>query len=256
VRLSAPGSEVGIVLNLTPVLPASPAPADRDAARRLDGTFNRWFLDPLFGRQYPADVIGDRVRRGELAAPALPFVEAGDMDEIAAPLDFLGVNYYSRVVVRAGTGGEPVHVPMAPRKELTDMGWEVFPEGLTSLLLHLDEEYRPRRIYITENGVAYSDAPDSSGRIADVRRVAFHQAHLIAVHRAIAAGVPLHGYFAWSLLDNFEWASGYSLRFGIVHVDFASQRRTMKSSGIYYREVIRSRGAILSEPLPASTVTA
>jgi beta-glucosidase len=237
VRLRTPGSEVGIVLNLMPVMPASPDPADRDAARRLDGTFNRWFLDPLFGRGYPADVIGDRVRRGELAGPNLPFVAAGDMDDIAAPLDFLGVNYYSRAVVRAGAGGEPAGVSMAPREELTDMGWEVYPDGLTELLIRVHRDYRPARLYITENGAAYGDGPDATGRIADARRVAFHQGHLVAAHRAIAAGAPLHGYFAWSLLDNFEWADGYTRRFGLYWVDFATQERRPKDSAFWYRDV-------------------
>ncbi len=237
-RQTAPRSEIGIVLNLMPVMPAASAAADAEAARRLDGTFNRWFLDPLFGRGYPPDVIADRVSCGHLASSDLPFVHPGDLPAIAAPLDFLGVNYYSRAVVRAGAAGAPVPVPTVPPEELTDMGWEVFPSGLTDLLVRLEREYRPPRIYLTENGVAYGDGPDAAGRIADRRRVAFLRDHLVAAHGALAGGVPLRGYFAWSLLDNFEWADGYTKRFGLYWVNFSTQERLPKDSAFWYRNVV------------------
>ncbi|MDH3215503.1 MAG: GH1 family beta-glucosidase [Candidatus Krumholzibacteria bacterium] len=238
IRQNVPGAEVGIVLNLVPVSPASPGKADNDAARRFDGFFNRWYLDPLFHGRYPDDAVADRARRGHLAGRDLPFVREGDLPAIATPLDFLGVNYYSRLVVQADADGEPVAVQMVPEEELTDMGWEVFPQGLHDLLLRVDREYKPPRIYITENGAAYTDDVDTAGRIADVRRVDYLRGHLLAAHRALADGVSLYGYFVWSLLDNFEWAHGYSKRFGLYAVDYATQHRTARDSAFWYRDVI------------------
>lgn len=243
VRRNSPGAEVGIVLILAPTWPATEDAADLDATRRFDGSLNRWYLDPLFHGRYPDDVIADRVRLGHLEGPRLPFVREGDLRAIAAPLDFLGVNYYSRAVIRADGAGEPVAVKMAPPRELTDMGWEVFPDGLHHLLLRLDREYRPTKIYITENGAAYSDEADAMGRVADVRRIDYLRGHLAAASRAIADGVPLAGYFAWSLLDNFEWAHGYAKRFGLFDVDFATQRRRPKDSAHWYRQVVAA-GAV------------
>lgn len=237
VRGRSPGSEVGIVLNPVPVEPATPGPADREAARRLDGSFNRWYLDPLFRGRYPEDAILDRVRRGHLDSPCLPFVEPGDLEAIAGPVDFLGINYYSRVVVRAGAGGEPEAVRVVPETELTEMGWEVFPEGLRRLLVRIDRDYHPRNVYITENGSAFPDVVGPAGRIADVRRIEYLRAHIAAMAEALAQDVPLRGYFVWSLLDNFEWAHGYSKRFGLVRVDYRTQERIPKDSAFWYRDV-------------------
>ncbi len=236
-RRNAPGAEVGIVLLLSPVEPASDSRLDLEAARRYDGSLNRWYLDPVFRGRYPEDAIADRVRRGHLAGPELPFVRPGDLETIAAPLDFLGVNYYSRSVVRADADGEPVGVRMVPESELTDMGWEVCPQGLHSLLVRLEREYRPRRIHVTENGAAYTDPADAGGRIADGRRIEYLRGHLAAAARAIADGVPLAGYFTWSLLDNFEWGHGYAMRFGLFEVDYATQRRRPKDSAHWYRRI-------------------
>jgi beta-glucosidase len=238
IRAAAPDAEIGIVLNLVPTYPASSDDGDRDAARWFDGFFNRWYLDPLFRGRYPADAISDRVARGHLESPELPFVETEDPQTIATPLDFLGVNYYSRVVMRIGEDGNPVAVPAVPGEELTDMGWEVFPEGLHDLLVRLDREYKPEKIYITENGAAYTDSINAAGRVADTRRIDYLRGHLAAAHRALAVGVPLHGYFVWSLLDNFEWAHGYTKRFGIYDVDFDTQRRTPRDSAFWYRGVV------------------
>ncbi len=240
-RRNAPNAEVGITLNLVPVWPATATEADREAVRRLDGSFNRWYLDPIFFGRYPEDAVEDRVRRGHLSGHELAFVCDGDMQAIAAPLDFLGVNYYSRVVVRADGNGEPVAVPVAPEEELTDMGWEVFPQGLYDLLVRLTRDYRPPKIYITENGAAYPDASDGGGRIADRRRVDYLRSHLVAANRALADGVPLGGYFVWSLLDNFEWAFGYTKRFGLYKVDFATQQRSPRDSAFWYRDVAIAR---------------
>lgn len=237
-RQDSPRSKVGIVLNLVPVWPASPDAADSEAARRFDGFFNRWYLDPLFRGHYPEDATEDRLRRGHLETQDLPFAEPGDLETIAAPLDFLGVNYYSRVVVKADEKGEPVAFPPVPEEELTDMHWEVFPRGLYDLLVRIKKEYNPADIYITENGAAYSDGPDATGRIADGRRIEYLRSHLTAAHRAISEGVPLRGYFVWSLLDNFEWAHGFTKRFGLYWVDFDSQQRIPKDSAFWYRDVI------------------
>jgi beta-glucosidase len=249
-RQNAPEAAVGIVLIFCPAHPASETDADREAARRFNGAFSRWYLDPLFRGRYPDDAVADRVRRGHLAGPDLPFVRRGDLRTIATPLDFLGVNYYSRVVVRAGEGGEPVAVPMVPKEELTDMGWEVYPQGLGDLLLSLHRDYRPPAIYVTENGAAYADGPDTTGRIPDSRRVEYLCSHVAAAQRALAGGVPLGGYFVWSLLDNFEWAHGYSMRFGLYHVDFATQRRTAKDSALWYRDLVS--GGVVEESAPPS----
>jgi len=237
-RRNSPGSEVGIVNMLSPVSPATESLVDGDAARRLDGSLNRWYLDPLFHGRYPDDAVADRVRSGHLEGPDLPFVREGDLLAISAPLDFLGVNYYSRTVVRADSAGEPVAMRVVPQKELTDMGWEVFPQGLHDLLLRLEREYRPAKIYVTENGAAYTDEADTTGRIADVRRIEYLRGHLVAASRAIADGVRLAGYFTWSLLDNFEWAHGYARRFGLFDVDFATQRRSPKDSAHWYRQAV------------------
>ena len=237
-RRNAPGAQVGIVNILSPAYPASDSDADRDAARQLDGSFNRWFLDPVFRGAYPADAVADRVRRGHLPAGGLDFVEPGDLACIASPVDFLGVNYYSRGVVRAGADGAPESVRVVPEAELTEMGWEVYPEGLLETLVRVHRDYAPRRIHVTENGAAFPEPADGPERFADARRVDFLRRHLAAADRAIAAGVPLEGWFVWSLMDNFEWGQGYSRRFGLFHVDYATQRRTPRDSARWYREHI------------------
>ena len=238
IRDNVPNARLGIVLNLTPSSPASGDPEDVDASRWFDGFFNRWYLNPLFRASYPEDVVADRIAAGHLEGPELPFVQPGDMETISAPVDFLGVNYYSRVVMRAGESDRPEAVQMVPDEELTDMGWEVYPAGLTELLERLHREYSPAEIYITENGAAYSDGPDDTGRIADTRRIDFIRGHLRAAHRALDSGVPLAGYFLWSLMDNFEWAHGYEKRFGLYWVDYETQKRIPKDSSLWYHAVI------------------
>jgi beta-glucosidase len=243
IRRFSTGARVGITHILVAVEPATPAERDRAAAHALDGTFNRWFLDPIFRGVYPEDVIADRVRLGHLATADLPFVQPGDMDAIATPNDFLGVNYYSRAVVRAGADGKPVAAEVASAEERTAMGWEVWPQGLFDLLTRVTREYAPGRIYVTENGAAYDDEVQPSGAIHDERRIEYLRRHLDAARRAIEAGVPLAGYFVWSLLDNWEWAQGYEKRFGIVRVDYGTQRRSPKDSAWWYRSAIAGRAA-------------
>lgn len=236
--------KAGIVVNIVPPWPASGAPSDLEAARRFDGSFNRWYLDPIFRGEYPEDAVADRVGKGHLKGPEPPFVAGGDLEAISIPVDFLGINYYNPLTVKAGPGGDPVPVRTVPESELTDMGWEVHPEGLYEVLTRIDGEYGPEEIFVTENGAAYSDAPDENSRVDDHRRIEYIKGHLEAAGRAIEEGVPLKGYFAWSLLDNFEWAHGYTKRFGLYWVDFDTRKRFPKDSAFYYRDVIAANAVL------------
>jgi beta-glucosidase len=243
-RANVKDAEVGITLNLVPAQPASPSAADQDACRAFDGAFNRWYLDPLHGRGYPKDVIADHVAAGRLPSDTLGFVRPGDLETIATPTDFLGVNYYSRGIIRSDRIPESQNAPRTvhAEQERTDMDWEVYARGLTDLLVRLHEDYQPPRIYITENGAAYATGPDADGRVRDAKRVHYLRTHLEASLDAIQRGVPLGGYFAWSLLDNFEWAYGYQKRFGLVFVDYATQKRIPKDSAHLYRAVVARNG--------------
>ena len=235
IRANSAGAEAGITLNYTVSHPASDSPADVAAARWHDGYSHRWFTDPVFGRDYPADMVASYIDHKFLPR-GLDFVQPGDMAAIAAPTDFLGVNTYTRAVVRAGADGLPVEV--AQPGAHTDIGWEVYPEGMYELLNRLYFGYGTTKLYITENGCAYSDGPDASGVINDEKRIAYLRAYLTAAHRAIQNGVPLAGYFVWSLMDNFEWAKGYSQRFGIVWVDYETQQRIPKASARWFQDAI------------------
>ncbi|MGA3121647.1 MAG: GH1 family beta-glucosidase [Polyangiaceae bacterium] len=242
IRRNSPGAEVGITVNLSPAVPASPSPDDADAARHYDGFMNRWFLDPLYRGFYPPDMVLDYVRAGYLAETGMPFVRSGDLRDIAVATDFLGVNYYNRAVTRSDRVPEQKNRPrtvfLAPPSEWTAIGWEVYPQGMFEVLMRVHLGYRPAKIYVTENGASYPDAPDASKRVADTRRIAFMRDHLLAARRAIGEGVPLEGYFAWSLMDNYEWDHGYTQRFGLTWIDYATQERIPKDSAFWYREVI------------------
>ncbi|MFF2231817.1 GH1 family beta-glucosidase [Streptomyces anulatus] len=233
IRAASSDARVGIVNNLSPIEPASTGEADLAAARRADGHINRWWLDPILGRGYPQDMV-------EEYGVELP-VRPGDLETIAAPLDWLGLNYYFRQVVTADPDGTAPHAKQVsvPGARLTHMDWEVHAEGLEQLLLRLTGEYGVQRIYVTENGSAYEDVVAADGSVHDPERVRYLEEHLAACARAVVKGAPLAGYFAWSLMDNFEWAYGYDKRFGLVHVDYATQRRTVKSSGRRYAELVR-----------------
>jgi beta-glucosidase len=230
-RRDCPGSHVGIVLDSWPAHPATDDPADAAAAREADGFRTRLFFDPILRGRYPDDVLE---RLGDAAPP----VRDGDLERISAPLDFVGVNNYSRMIVRAGEdGGPPIDVRAADAPT-TAMGWEVYPDGLYELLTRLHREYGVQCLYVTENGAAYDDVVGPGGRVDDRERIGYLDRYLGAVARAIAEGVPVHGYFVWSLLDNFEWAEGYARRFGIVYVDYETLERVPKSSFDWYRDVI------------------
>ncbi|MFK4226683.1 GH1 family beta-glucosidase [Streptomyces sp. NPDC019890] len=234
IRASSSDARVGIVNNLSPIEPATEREEDRAAAVRADGHTNRWWLDPVHGRGYPQDMV-------DLYGVELP-EHAGDLETIAAPLDWLGLNYYFRQIVTADpTGSVPYAKQIClPGARHTAMDWEVHADGLEQLLLRLTEEYGAQRILVTENGSAYPDVVRADGTIDDPERVRYLEEHLAACGRAARRGAPVAGYFAWSLMDNFEWAYGYDKRFGLVHVDYPTQRRTIKGSGHRYADIIRA----------------
>jgi beta-glucosidase len=227
------GFQTGITLNLTVAHPAGDSSDDEAAARRQDGYSNRWFLDPVFRGSYPEDML-------EIIGSHAPSVQDGDMATITSPLDFLGINYYSRSVVRHDPGNPPFNMSQVkPRgAEYTDANWEVYPDGLRELLERLHRDYPAPAYYVTENGAAFPDLLSPGDKVHDPRRQAYLEAHFEAAASAISAGVPLKGYFVWSLMDNFEWALGYSKRFGIIYVDYPTQRRIWKDSALWYRECI------------------
>jgi beta-glucosidase len=248
-REEVPDAEVGITLNLQSVHPATDSAADHDAARRIDGLGYRLFVDPLREGRYPEDVLADT-----RTATDWSFVHDGDLEQIAQPIDMLGVNYYQGATVSGGgyaEGTEPKrHGPLAwpcaddvvfhpPAGRTTAMGWGVDADALYDMLVRLTKENPGLPLLITENGAAYDDRPGPDGVVDDAERIRYLDEHLRAVHRAIEANVDLRGYFLWSLMDNFEWAYGYSKRFGIVRVDYETQQRTPKASAHWYADVIR-----------------
>ena len=249
---------VGIVLNLIPVLAASGGEEDRQAAGRVDGYHNRWYLDPLFRGSYPEDMV----RLYERSVP-LDFIDPADFTDIAAPLDFLGINYYSRTAVRAldstSGGGATAHESILraasvrrPELPVTAKGWTVEPAGLHDLLVRLSKEYTSAPLYVTENGASYHDYVDPEGRVKDPERVDYLRGHIAAMHQAIGDGADVRGYFCWSLLDNFEWDDGYSQRFGLVWVDYGTQQRIPKTSAQFYGEIARTNQMVTGEEQEAS----
>ncbi|MFL5605269.1 MAG: family 1 glycosylhydrolase, partial [Gemmatimonadaceae bacterium] len=240
-RAEARAGQIGLVVNLEPKDPATKNKEDARAAQRGDAYMNRQYLEPVFKGAYPDEMK-------EIFGEAWPEFPADDYALIGQPIDFLGINYYTRGVVRDDPTSPPVRLAYVrqPEHAYTETGWEVHPPSLTRTLLWVTETYGRIPLYITENGAAFYDAPHAiDGRVDDPLRVWYYREHLKAARDAIAQGADLRGYFAWSLLDNYEWSLGYSKRFGIVHVDYATQARTPKASAHYYRDVIRSNGAIL-----------
>lgn len=235
-------SKLGIVLNLSPMYAATQSPEDLAKTRLEDGRLLRWYMDPLFKGAYPEDVL-------EFLGDDTPKVLPGDMQAIATPMDFLGINYYSRSVISAQgswdvkTGG----------LEVTDMGWEVYPDGLTDLLVRMHNDYDVPPLYVTENGGAFKDK-FVDGRVHDQSRIDYIAQHIAAVSAAMQQGVQMEGYMVWSLLDNFEWASGYEKRFGIVHVDYETQARTLKDSALWYRNFLHQASTQENAPRPTHAV--
>jgi len=233
--------QIGLVVNLEPKYPVSESAADLAATRRADAYMNRFYLDPLFFGRYPEEL-------GDVFGEAWPDFPVEDFSLIQQPVDFLGVNYYTRAVVHNDESGLPDRAGRVRQSHsrYTELGWEVHPESLTRVLLWVRQRYGDVPLYITENGAAFADPPAPvSGVVEDPLRVEYLRQHLQAAHAALRGGVDLRGYFAWSLLDNFEWCHGYSKRFGLIHVDYNTQKRTLKSSAEFYSEVIRSRGEVL-----------
>ncbi|MBE3584218.1 MAG: beta-glucosidase [Limnochordaceae bacterium] len=249
---------IGITLNIQLVHPASASPADQAASRLADGALNRWFLDPIFRGCYPEDVVALVQSQGWM-----PNIGSGDMATIQRPIDFLGVNYYTRTLIAADPS-QPLGVrPLPGPGAKTQMGWEVYPEGLYEVLTRLYKEYQPqlKQLYITENGAAYDDhlpvpveLVNDDTTVHDPERVEYLGRHFYQAWRAIQDGVPLAGYFVWALLDNFEWALGYTRRFGLLYVDYPTQRRVWKQSAHFYQKVIAANAIDSSygEERPAS----
>ncbi|MEU6366920.1 GH1 family beta-glucosidase [Streptomyces sp. NPDC046931] len=234
IRAAAPNARIGIVNNLSTVFAATDRPEDVAAARRHDGHVNRWWLDPVHGRGFPADMR-------EAYGVELP-EQPGDMKTIAAPLDWLGLNYYFPATVADDPAGPAPRARSVRRLGVprTGMDWEIDPSGIETLLLRLTDDYGARRLYVTENGSAFPDVVRPDGTVDDLERQEYLVRHLAACASAARKGAPVAGYFAWSLLDNFEWAYGYAKRFGLVHVDYRTQVRTVKGSGHRYAEIVRA----------------
>jgi beta-glucosidase len=238
-RAVTPNLDVGIVLNLSPVYAASPSAADQALAHREDGLLVRWYMDAVLKGAYPQDMLS------YLGADA-PKVLPGDAQLIAQPLDFLGVNYYHPIISTDSR-------PFSPTREgvpVTDMGWEVAPSSFTEMLLRLNRDYQLPPLFITENGAAYQDNVVEGG-VRDEERRAYIESHVRAVADAVDQGVDIRGYFVWSLLDNFEWAAGYSKRFGIYYVDYETQARILKRSGFWFKHLA---SALQRHPTPAQPV--
>jgi beta-glucosidase len=234
---------VGLVVNLEPKHPASDRPEDHDATRRSDAYWNRQYLDPALRGEVPDELA-------EVYGEAWSDRAAGRFEGVRRPLDWLGVNYYTRAVVRHDASAFPERVARVrqPKATYTSLDWEVYPQGLTEILARVSDRYGPLPLLVTENGAAFYDPPTADGgRVCDPLRTAYLRRHLKAAREALRRGVDLRGYCVWSLLDNFEWSLGTTRRFGIVHVDYATQERTVKDSGRFYAEVIRTGGACLDD---------
>ena len=254
---STPAAKIGIVVNLTPVSADSEQDGTaHELEERVDVLHNRWFLDPLFRGAYPQRLFTD-------LAVAPPAIEPGDMALISTPLDFLGVNYYSRAVVRARRQQGALdaaslafeYVAPVPEASYTQMAWEIYPKGLADMLVRVQRDYAPPLVLVTENGAAFGDQWDGKAHVADKRRAQYLRDHIEMLEAALAAGVPLAGYFVWSFLDNFEWTEGYSKRFGIVYVDYSNQRRIIKESGRWFaafvaeqRQLARAQSNSIASP--------
>jgi beta-glucosidase len=238
-------NKIGLVVNIEPKYPASQSAEDLAATRRADAYMNRQYLDPVILGTYPDELK-------ESFGEAWPQWPESDMKKIREPIDFIGLNYYTRNVVRHDPNAWLLKAGPVRQKQstYTDVGWEVFPQGLKDTLVWMKKRYNNPPIYITENGAAFFDPPNVEGDVLeDPLRLDYYRKHITAVHEAIEQGVDVRGYFAWSLLDNFEWALGYSKRFGIVHVNFETQKRTRKASANFYSSVIASNGGALSKPV-------
>lgn len=241
IRAVVPDGQVGIALDCRPSEPADESAVETN--RYFDGFRNRWYFDPVFGVGYPEDMVTTYTERGHLPNGLPGLVQDGDMDEIAVPIDFLGINYYTTVTITADSeeSDEP-EGPVGPGapEGFTEMGWRNDPHGLSDFLERVSDTYGPPSMLVTENGASYTNWPDATGRVEDNRRIEYLDAHIGAVLDARDAGVPVDGYFVWSLLDNIEWVAGFGQRFGLVWVDKDTGQRLPKDSYHWYRDRIKS----------------
>ncbi|MRS05188.1 glycosyl hydrolase family protein, partial [bacterium] len=244
-----PEAEIGIALNPASIYPQTESPADKSLANQVETLHNRWFGDPIYKGCYPVEALQAYIRQGVLKTETPDFIQPGDMELISAPTDFLGINYYTRQVFHTERSDSSAEISFksnpAPADRQTEMGWEIYPQGLFDLLQKVNDTYHPAKILITENGASYSYAPDNFGKIEDPKRIEYIDMHLQVIARAIQAGIPVKGYFVWSFMDNFEWTHGYSQRFGLVYVDYKTQKRTPKTSAYWYGKVIKENGLIV-----------
>jgi beta-glucosidase len=232
IRDNIPDAEAGIVIHLNNVEPATQRPQDKAAAKRWEGCQNRWYLDPIYYGEYPEDMM-------KLYGHLNPKISDDDMSSIQQPIDYLGLNMYRRSVVAEGPNLAPINITrISPPGEYSDMGWEVYPKGLYDVLKWTDKNYPIKKIYVTENGVAYDYSISADGRCHDLKRIKYLKEHICQALKARKEGIPLQGYFVWSTMDNFEWAYGYSKRFGIIHIDYNTQKRTIKDSGLFLKKVL------------------
>ena len=230
--------EIGITLNMNPVYPASDSEEDKAAAKMYDEYLNKWFADPVLKGAYPAGLAA-HLRKMDL----FPEIDSRDMETIHQPVDFLGINnYYSSFIKYDGSLWPIPAFETTTGKDRTQMGWEIYPEGIHDLLVRLNRDYGGIKILVTENGAAFNDIVNRGGKVEDDNRVDYLYRYLGQIHRAINSGVNVKGYYVWSLLDNFEWGYGYSKRFGIIYVDYKTQQRILKKSALWYRDVIRNNG--------------
>ena len=239
-KLNQKNGKIGIVLDLHPIVPATNSKEDYDTSILVDGYQNRWFLGPVLKGEYPGDIL--KLYKEKLVAPV---IMPGDMEIIANnPMDYLGVNYYFRKVVKKSKENMIFEFSeVKPQgSDYTEMEWEIYPEGLYDLLTRIKKEYNNPHIYITENGAAFKDDKIVNAIVEDDKRLDFFRQHFVQAHRALADGVKLDGYYVWSLMDNFEWARGYSKRFGLIYIDYKSQKRILKKSAIWYKSVIENNG--------------
>ncbi len=232
-------AKIGLAHDLPPVHFRSENEKDREAARRFDGFHNRWFLDPLFFGRFPEDMLEWYRSAGFPVKQLSP--REGDL--VSLPVDFLGINYYFRHLVGAGNAHPVLQVETyhPVEAEYTEMGWEIYPAGLEEAVQRVNRDYAPREILVTENGIALPDILEENGKVHDGKRITYLQDHLFFLHRAMESGAPVHGYFVWSLMDNFEWHFGYSKRFGLLYTDFSTLKRVPKQSFYWYKELCRTK---------------
>ena len=242
IKSNVRNAKVGITLNLNTAIPASDSEYDKKECDFYDAQFNRLYLDPLYKKKYPKLLFDRLLEKGAIKQSDLNFIEEGDLRTISTPTDFLGVNYYSRAVIRDESVDEKLNekqkITMGPK---TDFGWEVYPRGIYDLLKRLQDDYNVNEIMVTENGCSYGDGPDENKKVNDINRVEYHRSHIEQILIAVDEGIPCTAYFAWSLMDNFEWAEGYSQRFGLIWVDFDTLERIPKESYYWYQKFLKTQ---------------